>query len=47
MNKRILELKNISKTFESTIALKDVHFTLNYGETHFLIGENGAGKSTL
>lgn len=43
----ILEMKNITKTFGGVHALTDVHFSVNAGEIHALMGENGAGKSTL
>lgn len=43
----LVETKNISKSFGSTQALKDVYFELKAGEIHALLGENGAGKSTM
>lgn len=43
----ILEFKNLSKCFGSTLALHQVSFDIREGEIHCLCGENGAGKSTL
>lgn len=42
-----IEFKNISKTFVTVRALRDVSFVANAREVCAVVGENGAGKSTL
>lgn len=42
-----IELKNITKTFGSIVANKDVNLTVNRGEVLSVLGENGSGKTTL
>ncbi|HAS38263.1 MAG TPA: ABC transporter ATP-binding protein, partial [Ruminococcaceae bacterium] len=42
-----IELKNITKTFGSVVANKDVNLTVNKGEILSILGENGSGKTTL
>ena len=42
-----LELRNITKSFGSVVANKDISITVKKATIHGIIGENGAGKSTL
>src|SRR5271155_1178192 len=43
----MLELQNISKTFEDRCVLADVSLSVPEGATHALIGSSGSGKTTL
>ncbi len=47
MSEYVLELKGITKIFPGVKALDNVHFQLQKGTIHALMGENGAGKSTF
>ena len=42
-----IELRNITKTFGSVVANKNVCLTVNKGEILSILGENGSGKTTL
>jgi ribose transport system ATP-binding protein len=42
-----IELREIRKAFESTVALAGVDLVMTAGEIHGLCGQNGSGKSTL
>jgi ABC-2 type transport system ATP-binding protein len=41
-----VEVKNLTKTFGSTVAVKDLYISVEEGEIFGLLGPNGAGKST-
>ena len=42
-----IQLKNITKTFGSVVANKDVNLSVHRGEILSILGENGSGKTTL
>ena len=47
MAKTAIELKNITKTFGSVVANRDVCLSVDHGEILSILGENGSGKTTL
>jgi len=46
-NKRLLELRGVTKVFGGLTAVDGVSFSVKQGEILGLIGPNGAGKSTI
>ena len=47
MPQPVVAARNISKRFESTLALDRASIAVAPGEVHGLVGQNGSGKSTL
>ncbi len=43
----LIEVKNLSKTFNKVKVIKDLSVNFNRGDRIALIGQNGAGKTTL
>lgn len=43
----MLEIRGLSKAFNGVPVLRDVHLTVNRGETVVIIGQSGCGKSVL
>ena len=46
-NMKILDVKNLNKSFGHKEVLKDINFSLSSGKIIGLLGKNGAGKTTL
>ncbi|KGF90856.1 MULTISPECIES: urea ABC transporter ATP-binding protein UrtD [Prochlorococcus] len=47
IKKNLLELKNVSVSFEGFLALNKLNISLKKGELRAIIGPNGAGKTTF
>jgi len=43
----LIEIKNISKTFNDRNVANDVSFVFETGKTNLIIGESGSGKTTI
>ncbi len=43
----LLEVRAVTKTFGSLVAVSDVSLSVDTGELHAIIGPNGAGKTTF
>lgn len=47
MNKVLVDINNVSKTFDRHRVVNDISFSLSKGQITALLGVNGAGKSTI
>ena len=46
-NMKLLEIKNLNKSFDNKKILKDINLNISSGKIVGLLGKNGAGKTTL
>jgi ABC-type multidrug transport system ATPase subunit len=46
MNKKILEVKNLTKKFGDLTAVNSISFSIDKGEIFGIVGPNGASKTT-
>ena len=46
-NKNIIEIKNVSFSYNKTLVLKEVNLNIHQGDYLGIIGPNGSGKTTL
>lgn len=47
MNEKILEIENLTVSFDGFKALNHLNFSMDVGELRVIIGPNGAGKTTF
>lgn len=43
----LIEIKNVSKSFDNALTLKNIHLDIRHGEFITLLGPSGCGKTTL
>ncbi len=43
----MIEFRNVTKSFEDEVVLRDVSFKITQGETKIILGASGSGKSTI
>lgn len=43
----MIEIKNLSKTYENNTVLKDISFTIEDGDVIAILGPSGSGKTTI
>ena len=47
MNEKIIEVKNLSKSFENVEVLRGIDIDIHKGDVLCVIGASGSGKSTF
>ena len=47
MQKELIRIENLSKSFGNKLVLKNINLSINRGEIFALMGPSGVGKTTL